>query len=201
MKLNHLEKSIISHPLRLWVQTRIEAPVLLSMFPAGPGNIDWALEIGCGFGQGVEFIRRHLGGRRITAVDLDEEQVAFVRRKYDDDPTVEVLTADATGLPFADNQFDMVCNFAVFHHIVDWQLAITEVFRVLRPGGHFLLEDLYKLAICNPVSRRLFEHPQENRFNHEQLLIGLQSAGFELIKARCLLDLTGVILVQKPIRD
>ncbi|MGI2260158.1 class I SAM-dependent methyltransferase [Shewanella sp. GXUN23E] len=201
MKLNHFEKSIISHPLRLWVQARIEAPLSLSMFPAGPGNIESALEIGCGFGQGVELIKRHLGGRRIVAIDLDEEQVAFVSRKYINDPGIEVLMADATALPFADNRFDLVCNFAVFHHIVDWQHAVAEVFRVLRPGGYFLLEDLYRLAICNPLSRRLFEHPQVNRFNHQQLLSGLASAGFVLIKERCLLDLTGVILVQKPVRD
>jgi len=85
----------------------------------------------------------------------------------------------------------------VFHHIPDWQSAIVEVARVLKPNGYFVIEDLYRAAICNPLSRRLFEHPQQNRFNHQQLLHMLRQAGFQIVCDRNLFNLSGMVLAQK----
>ncbi len=198
MKLNQLEKTIVSHPFRFWVQQKIEAPLLMSMFETGPGDIQDALEIGCGYGQGIKLIKSRFGAARVTAVDLDSEHVAATGQLYEMDDTVTVAIGDATGLEFTDDSFDLVCNFAVFHHIPDWQAAVLEVFRVLRPGGVFLIEELYRSAICNPISKRLFEHPQTNRFDHGEMMAQLQQCGFEILKAHNLFNLSGMILARKP---
>jgi len=60
-----------------------------------------------------------------------------------------------------------------------------------------VVEDLYRAAICNPLSRRLFEHPQQNRFNHREWLVVLRQAGFEIVCDRNALDLAGMVLAQK----
>ncbi|HCE52653.1 MAG TPA: class I SAM-dependent methyltransferase [Shewanella baltica] len=160
-----------------------------------------ALEIGCGFGNGIQLIREHFGAGHITAVDIDPEMVAAAQSRWQARPQglkgLSFSVADASCLPFADGEFDMVFDFAVFHHIPDWQAAIKDVARVLKPNGYFVVEDLYRAAICNPLSRRLFEHPQQNRFNHREWLVVLRQAGFEIVCDRNALDLAGMVLAQK----
>jgi ubiquinone/menaquinone biosynthesis C-methylase UbiE len=46
--------------------------------------------------------------------------------------------ADATALPFATATFDVALVVHVFHLLPDWRGALTELLRVLRPGGYFL---------------------------------------------------------------
>jgi len=201
MKLNPFEKKLVQHPLRFWLQNHIEAPLLTSMMPKPLPYIQYALEIGCGFGNGIHLIREHFGAEHVTAVDLDPEMVSAAKARWHTSihglEQLAFSIADATALPFREAHFDMVFNFAVFHHIPDWQSAIVEVARVLKPNGYFVIEDLYRAAICNPLSRRLFEHPQQNRFNHQQLLHMLGQAGFQIVCDRNLFNLSGMVLAQK----
>ncbi|MDF0534892.1 class I SAM-dependent methyltransferase [Shewanella sp. A32] len=199
MKLNKLERYVVRHPLRQWLQQRLEQPLLLGLFEHGLPVVEHALEIGCGFGQGISMIHKGFGASNVTAVDLDEEMLSYCAKRYVDVPWLTLAQADATTLPFADSSFNLVCDFAVFHHVPDWQQAVSEVFRVLRPGGSFVIEELYRAAICNPVSRRLFEHPQQNRFNHGEMHDCLRLAGFEIAKSHHVLGLAGVTLAIKPV--
>ena len=49
---------------------------------------------------------------------------------------------DAAALSFEDNCFDLVISQNVFHHIPNWQDAIAEIRRVLRPGGYLIWHDI-----------------------------------------------------------
>ncbi|QYJ77553.1 class I SAM-dependent methyltransferase [Shewanella acanthi] len=203
MKLNQFEKKLVQHPIRFWIQNHIEAPLLTSMMPKPMANIEQALEIGCGFGNGIQLIRHHFGADSITAVDLDPDMVQAAKVRWKTENANKGLyfsVADATRLPFENAHFDAVFNFAVFHHVPDWQQAIREVVRILKPDGYFVVEDLYRAAICNPISRRLFEHPQQNRFNHGEFLAELREAGMLIICERNILGLGGMILAQKTLR-
>lgn len=204
MKLNPFEKKLVQHPLRFWLQNHIEAPLLTSMMPKPMACFEQALEIGCGFGNGIHLIREHFGAGQVTAVDIDPEMVAAAKGRWQRSPhglkDIDFAIADATRLPFGDAQFDIVFNFAVFHHIPDWQIAIEEVARVLKPDGFFVVEDLYRAAICNPLSRRLFEHPQQNRFDHREFLAVLRQAGFLILCERNVFNLAGMVLAQKTLR-
>ena len=46
--------------------------------------------------------------------------------------------ADAEGIPYDDNTFDLVVGHAVLHHIPDVEKSLREVLRVLKPGGRFV---------------------------------------------------------------
>lgn len=201
MKLNQFEKKLVQHPLRFWLQNQVEAPLLTSMMPKPLACFEEALEIGCGFGNGIHLIREHFGAGHVTAVDIDPEMVAAAQKRWQDSShglnNLHFSVADATQLPFAEDRFDIVFNFAVFHHIPIWQTAIAEVARVLKLGGFFVIEDLYRSAICNPISRRLFEHPQQNRFDHRELLAVLHQEGFHLVCDRNMFNLAGMVLAQK----
>lgn len=51
---------------------------------------------------------------------------------------VDARVADAEGIPYDDETFDLVVGHAILHHIPDVELALREVLRVLKPGGRFV---------------------------------------------------------------
>ncbi|HET7659472.1 MAG TPA: class I SAM-dependent methyltransferase [Oryzihumus sp.] len=53
--------------------------------------------------------------------------------------TVEGRVADAEGIPYEDDTFDVVVGHAVIHHIPDVEQAFREMLRVLKPGGRFVI--------------------------------------------------------------
>ena len=79
----------------------------------------------------------------ITVTDFDPRMVTAAQdrlRAFGDRAHTRV--ADATALPFADGQFDMVVSFIMLHHVVDWEQALAEAVRVLKPGGVLVGYDL-----------------------------------------------------------
>lgn len=55
------------------------------------------------------------------------------------DQQIEVIDASVTNIPLADNSFDLVCAFDVIEHVDDDQLAVSELLRVCKPGGHLCI--------------------------------------------------------------
>ena len=51
---------------------------------------------------------------------------------------IDGRVADAEGIPYDDDTFDLVVGHAVLHHIPDVELSLREVVRVLKPGGRFV---------------------------------------------------------------
>jgi ubiquinone/menaquinone biosynthesis C-methylase UbiE len=96
------------------------------------------LEIGCGLGTDLlQFAR---GGAIVTGVDLTEKSIDLVRKRFAVyNLAGEAMTADAEHLPFADNSFDIVYSFGVLHHTPNTPKAISETYRVLKPGGKIIM--------------------------------------------------------------
>lgn len=105
---------------------------------------DRVLDVGAGFGRHVfEAARR---GAQVVALDFAADEVTQTRDtlaamiETDEVARSTVLGAvrgDATRLPFADATFDAVITSEVLEHIQDDVAGITEMVRVLRPGGRF----------------------------------------------------------------
>lgn len=112
-----------------------------------PGAREWVcarargktLEVAVGSGLNLP---HYPDGVRLTGVDLIPEMLALARRRADHlGRDVELRTADAMALPFADASFDTVaCTFALCE-VQDDAAALGEALRVLRPGGRLLLAD------------------------------------------------------------
>ena len=100
------------------------------------------LEIGGGTGAMSEEIAREFPQAHIVTTDFDPAMVDAARARLAALPTVEARQADATDLPFASDSFDVAASFLMLHHVIDWERAVTEIRRVLRPGGIFVGYDL-----------------------------------------------------------
>lgn len=96
---------------------------------AGFGRV---LDVGCGDGQ----IARALaaGGAEVTGIDPTERNLQVARERGGGPVYVRGEAAD---LPFRDAEFDAVVACLVFEHIDELDSAVSEVARVLRPGGRF----------------------------------------------------------------
>lgn len=114
-------------------------PWALQREPIGPE----ILEIGAGAGAMAEQLLARRAEVRLTTTDVDEAMLAAARQRlarFGDRAVVQ--QADATGLPFADDSFDTVLSFIMLHHVIEWEKALVEVFRVLRPGGSLVGYDV-----------------------------------------------------------
>lgn len=146
MKLNWAERWVVNNPSRVF-QQRIEIGWLKKKAPLSPGAD--ILEIGCGRGAGAKLIHRTFAPARLHAQDLDFEMIRRARRYLGTQSSNGILlsAADSSRLPFKDRSFDAVFDFGVLHHVPDWQTAVSEIERVLKPGGRFYLEELFRPCI------------------------------------------------------
>jgi demethylmenaquinone methyltransferase / 2-methoxy-6-polyprenyl-1,4-benzoquinol methylase len=74
-------------------------------------------------------------GAQATALDLSDAL-------FDDsvrDAGVRLVQADASDMPFADAEFDLVCSFNAFEHVTDPEAVLREAIRVTKPGGAIYL--------------------------------------------------------------
>lgn len=92
-----------------------------------------ALELGCGDGM----VSRRLAAAGIDAVAVDRSPELFDERARRDG--VDLVAADATRLPFADERFDLVLSYNAFEHFPDPEAVLLEAARVVRPGGFVYL--------------------------------------------------------------
>lgn len=95
-----------------------------------PGPSLRILDIGCGTGQSRQIYAAHI--KEYVGIDLADAALNRARDKF---PADRWLCADARELPFDDNSFDLVAFSSVLHHIPDFESALREGLRVLRPGG------------------------------------------------------------------
>lgn len=124
------------------------------------------LEVGCGHGGGASYLVRTAHPASYTGLDLNPVGIDFCRRRHDL-PGLEFRQGDAEDLPFADQSFDAVINIESSHLYPRFPVFLTEVARVLRPGGYFLYADArssqevagWKVALANAPLRMVSERP------------------------------------------
>ena len=112
---------------------------------------DDLLEVGPGPGLTTDILRRHAG--HVTAAELDAGLAAQLAQRLAG-TNVEVITADATRLPFPACRFSAVACLTMLHHIPSAGLqdtALAEMARVLRPGGLIVGSD----GLDTPDRRRV----------------------------------------------
>jgi 2-polyprenyl-3-methyl-5-hydroxy-6-metoxy-1,4-benzoquinol methylase len=96
------------------------------------------LEIGCGVG--IDLARFARAGARVTGVDLSPTAIQLARQHFEQqDLAADFVVMDGEALQFATDSFDYVYAHGVLQYTADPARMISEIHRVLRPGGQAIL--------------------------------------------------------------
>ncbi|MCW4049113.1 MAG: class I SAM-dependent methyltransferase [Candidatus Bathyarchaeota archaeon] len=138
MKLTEIEKAYVNSSWQVKRNFKIAEDLLTQIDLSNVKNV---LEIGCGVGVLSSYLADKYSWS-VTGIDIDSEQIEIARRDQAENEYLKFVEADATNLPYGDDDFDLVLSFDVLHHIPDWVGAIGEIYRVLKPDGFYVLNDL-----------------------------------------------------------
>ncbi len=110
------------------------------------------LDLGCG--AGVEVVRFARGGAHVIGVDIAERAVALTRQNLAQQGLEARLeAADGEALPFPDASFDFVYAHGVMQYTSNDGQLVSEVHRVLRPGGLAMFQAYNRVSWLNLLSK------------------------------------------------
>ncbi|MGC7101342.1 class I SAM-dependent methyltransferase [Amycolatopsis lurida] len=101
------------------------------------------LEIGSGMGGGLHFLSRVIDGAEMFGVDISKTAVDRANARHSRGETLSFAVGDAESVPFEDGSFDVVVNVESSHLYPRLDGFFNEVARVLKPGGHLSMVDLF----------------------------------------------------------
>jgi SAM-dependent methyltransferase len=122
-----------------------------------PVGTERALDVGTGTGM-LAFALAPLV-HEVVGIDLVPEMLAHARAAGAGYPNVSFHEGSALALPFADGEFDLSVTSRTIHHVPHPEVAVAEMTRVTRIGGHLLVVD--QISSSDPL-----EALQQNRLEH-----------------------------------
>jgi ubiquinone/menaquinone biosynthesis C-methylase UbiE len=175
MKLNAIERAAMNNPIRAAHQHHREA-AWFRRLAGGDLTGQRVLEVGCGRGVGSQVILDRLHAEHVTAFDLDDTMVELARKRLHRRP-VSLSVGDVCDIQQPAASQDAVVDFGIIHHVPNWQQAIAEIARVLRPGGLLLFEEVPRHMLDTWAFRTFTVHPRENRFESDEFASELARHG------------------------
>jgi len=133
-----------------WVETLYQTPEVIaqrqrtrSLLDLQPG--ERVLDIGSGPGFLLVEMAEQVGaGGAVSGLDMSESMVALARSRLSSSPHsahISLVQGDAAALPFPDSTFDVAVATQVYCYVSALSTALSELSRVLRPGGRALILD------------------------------------------------------------
>ena len=116
------------------------------------------LDVGCGSGQFTRILADSLGSfRTLTGVDVDEEVLIEARRTFKG-AAFAFQKASSMDLPFGDGSFDLAVISKSLHHVEVPEIALGEMYRVLRSGGYLLINEMHRGVLSDEQESYLIYH-------------------------------------------
>lgn len=110
----------------------LEKPAMYSQLPRLEGKA--VLSVGCGAGHDSAELKKR-GVARSVGIDISKELIKIAKTEH---PECEFSVMDMQRLSFEDATFDFVYSSLAMHYLDKWEVALAEIYRVLKPGGFFL---------------------------------------------------------------
>lgn len=123
----HVKYSTNPQPFADWI---------VSHYEIAPGAR--ILELGCGTGDmWTDHLELLSGGTRLTLTDFSAGMLDAAKANLPARENIAFQIVDIQDIPFPDNAFDMVIANMMLYHVPDLHRGLSEVRRVLKPGGKF----------------------------------------------------------------
>ncbi|MFP4562233.1 MAG: methyltransferase domain-containing protein [Spirochaetia bacterium] len=154
----------------------------LSYAKPEPGEV--CVDLGSGRGHDVVRMAEAVGPEgRVYGIDISEKMIAKARRNAAklEAGNAEFILSELEAIPLPDQSADLLISNCTINHAADKQRVWNEVFRVLKPGGRFVVSDIYSLE---PVPAEYAGDPQAvaecwaGAVTKEEYIDHLSGAGF-----------------------
>ncbi len=194
---DYYEKNQYRTARRTFINGRHEQLVAILAALELPARIS-VLDAGCGPGNLVPELARR--GWQVCALDASPNMLRLARANASGFTNVAYQAGNIEALPFADASFDVICSAGVIEYLQSCDRALSEMHRVLRPGGvlilpttnaiapaHWLRPVLDPIAKVPVVARAFGLKPARYRMYYHhipQFKRHLQRAGFTLDRER-----------------
>ncbi|WP_224448259.1 class I SAM-dependent methyltransferase [Haloprofundus salilacus] len=150
---------------------------VLARMPVEEGET--VLDLGTGSGYALRALRETKNAGHAYGLDGSPE-MAGNAREYTDDPNIGFVVADFDELPFADDTVDHAFSMEAFYYAVDPEHTLSELARVLRPGGTFY-------CAVNYYEENVHSHEWQDsisvemtRWNRSEYREAFRNAGFHV---------------------
>lgn len=148
-----------------------------------PGDV--VLDLGSGAGNDAFVARAETGETgKVIGVDFTPAMIRKARENAErlGYNNVEFREGDIEDLPVSDNSVDVVVSNCVLNLVPNKARAFAEIFRVLRPGGHFSISDVVLTGPLHPqlqAAAEMYAGCVAGAIQRDEYLALLQQAGFE----------------------
>jgi len=162
------------------------------------------LDVGSGTGTLALALARVVGrSGTVTGVDPSPEMAAAARRKASRRRNpADFAVAAAQALPFPDGAYDAVVSTLVLHHVPPEvrATALTEMLRVLRPGGHLVIGDLQPATgvIDRALTAGRFRHGLDAGYLDDLTALAAQSGVVDVHRHPTAVSWLGVLHGRRP---
>ncbi len=164
------------HFIDVWTREATLAALRAGVVAAAPDVLD----LGCSSGQMTTQMHREWPSADIVGLDAEAEGLVLAHASLPDIPFVH---ASATDIPLGDQSVDAVVAINVLEHIPDDGLALSEVHRVLRPGGCAVIVVPYNPSLYDYFDAHLHH---ERRYASGEMASKGESVGLLPVTYACL---------------
>ena len=173
--------------------TFLEAGANLNRVMAQRGQLtteSHVIDVGCGSGTTAIALCKYVGCQ-VTGVDLSGVRIANAIDSLEEHPEdvrakVDFKKGSATDLPIENETFTHAWSQATIYHVPDKVKVLEEVYRVLKPGGIFVFDDLIKPQPNIGEKARKFVYERllyDTDFSFSSYQDALKATGFQILEA------------------
>jgi len=148
---------------------------------------DTVIDLGSGAGNDC-FVARHETGieGKVIGIDFTEAMIAKARQNAEKlgFHNVEFRQGDIENMPVSEDMADVVVSNCVLNLVPDKSAVLREIFRVLKPGGHFSISDIVLMGNLPEVLREdaeMYSGCVSGAIQKADYLNKIKEAGFEAI--------------------
>lgn len=177
VKTNYLQKR--------WHYGKVEAVMTLLDTARLPKSI---LDVGSASGWFLSEVKKRLPDSSCTGVDVYEPAITYAKKHY---KNIDFRVGDAHKLPFKSASFDLVICTEVLEHVVNPENVVSEIGRVLKPGGEAVIEMdsgnlLFRMAWYwwTNIRKGVWRDSHLHVFNAEILEKMLEKSSMEIIQRK-----------------
>ena len=150
------------------------------------------LDIGCGTGWALGRVAKVVDNKgSFYGVDLSRKMIEKAKENFKDYDNFHFIKANSESIPLDDTLFDIIICTNSFHHYLNPDKAMKEIYRLLKAGGKiYILDptaDVWYVRVFDMLAK-LFEHSHVKLYSTEDFIkliagAGLKYAGCETITA------------------